>query len=48
MTEFLHNTILFAIALPGYYVATALMEKMGRKNIQLMGFFMMFVLCVLT
>ena len=31
------------MALPGYYVALALMDKMGRKIMQAMGFFMMTV-----
>jgi len=44
--KLIHSTILFAIALPGYYVATILMERLGRKNIQLIGFFMMAVLYV--
>ena len=39
-----HSAYIFAIALPGYWVATALMDRMGRKNIQLMGFGMMFIL----
>jgi len=36
--------ILALIGLPGYYVATCFMEKMGRKNIQVMGFSVMAVL----
>lgn len=39
-----HSAIIFAIALPGYWVATIFMDKLGRKNIQLLGFTMMFVL----
>jgi MFS transporter, PHS family, inorganic phosphate transporter len=42
----LHNTLIqlaiFAIfALPGYFVAIALLDKSGRKNIQVMGFGLM-------
>jgi len=36
--------ILALIGLPGYYVSVFLMDKLGRKNIQLQGFFMMAVL----
>jgi len=36
-------TIVAALGLPGYYVALALMDKMGRRNMQLQGFFMMAV-----
>ena len=32
------SALVFLIALPGYFVATALMDKWGRKNIQLLGF----------
>jgi len=39
-----HNAIVFCIALPGYWVATLLMDKLGRKNIQMLGFTMMTVL----
>lgn len=39
-----HSTILFAIALPGYWVATVFMERLGRKNIQMIGFGSMFIL----
>jgi len=42
--QLIHATYIFAIALPGYWVATALMDRLGRKNIQLFGFGMMFVL----
>jgi len=34
-------TVVAAIGLPGYYVALALMDKMGRRNMQLQGFFFM-------
>merc|ERR1711871_1751100 len=33
--------IINAIALPGYFVALALMDKLGRKNMQLSGFLIM-------
>jgi MFS family permease len=39
-----HNAIVFLIALPGYWIATIFMDKLGRKNIQMMGFFMMTLL----
>merc|ERR1711871_1351537 len=38
-----HNVAVFAIALPGYWVATYFMDSWGRKNIQKFGFFMMFI-----
>jgi len=38
------SLILFAIALPGYWVATYLMDSWGRKNIQMLGFGMMSIL----
>jgi len=44
MTICAHNAIVFAIALPGYWVATYYMDILGRKNIQLLGFSMMTVL----
>lgn len=34
------SLMLVAIAMPGYLVATALIERMGRRNMQLMGFTM--------
>jgi PHS family inorganic phosphate transporter-like MFS transporter len=36
--------ILALIGLPGYYVSVCFMDKLGRKNIQLQGFFFMAVL----
>jgi len=43
------SLILFAIALPGYWVATYLMDSWGRKNIQMLGFGMMTILyCLLA
>jgi PHS family inorganic phosphate transporter-like MFS transporter len=39
-----HNAIVFCIALPGYWVATILMDKLGRKNIQILGFSMMTII----
>ena len=39
-----HNAIVFCIALPGYWVATIFMDKLGRKNIQILGFGMMTIL----
>jgi len=39
-----HNAIVFMIALPGYWVATIFMDKLGRKNIQILGFSMMTLL----
>jgi len=36
--------ILAIIGLPGYYVSVFTMDRLGRKNIQLQGFFMMAVL----
>jgi len=36
--------IIALIGLPGYYIAAWLMDKLGRKNIQLQGFVMMAVL----
>lgn len=44
MTVCAHNAIVFAIALPGYWVATYYMDILGRKNIQLLGFGMMTIL----
>ena len=38
-----HNFLLFLIALPGYWVATYLMDSWGRKKIQKFGFFCMMV-----
>ena len=38
------NLGLQAIALPGYWVTTVFMEKLGRKNIQMLGFGCMFIL----
>ena len=35
--------IIAAIGLPGYYMAVALMDRMGRRNMQLQGFFFMAV-----
>jgi PHS family inorganic phosphate transporter-like MFS transporter len=40
----LHNMALFAVALPGYWLATYYMDTLGRKNIQLLGFGAMAVL----
>lgn len=40
----IHNLALFAVALPGYWLATYLMDSLGRKNIQLMGFGAMAIL----
>lgn len=37
----LQNAALFAVALPGYWVATYFMDSLGRKNIQMCGFGMM-------
>lgn len=34
-------TLVALIALPGYYVAVAAMDRLGRRNIQLQGFFFM-------
>jgi len=39
-----HNAIVFCIALPGYWVATIFMDRLGRKNIQILGFGMMTIL----
>ena len=39
--QMVHNFLLFLIALPGYWVATYLMDSWGRKNIQKFGFAMM-------
>merc|ERR1719221_2169899 len=39
--------ILALIGLPGYYMATCFMEKLGRKNIQVMGFAAMAVVYAL-
>jgi len=36
--------IIAAMALPGYFVALALIDRMGRRNMQLMGFAAMLVL----
>jgi MFS family permease len=42
MTETLTQLAIFAIAaVPGYFVAAAMMDRMGRKTIQIMGFAMM-------
>jgi len=35
--------VVAAIGLPGYYIAAFFMDKLGRKNIQLQGFFFMAV-----
>lgn len=43
-TTMFHQFIIFAVALPGYWCATYTMDSLGRKNIQVMGFFMMTVL----
>eukprot|EP00937_MAST-01D_sp_MAST-1D-sp2_P001566 g1566.t1 len=43
ITQMGHNAAVFAIALPGYWVATYFMDTWGRKNIQRFGFFMMFI-----
>lgn len=40
-SQMVHNFLLFLIALPGYWVATYLMDSWGRKNIQKFGFGMM-------
>eukprot|EP00931_Biecheleriopsis_adriatica_P044914 TRINITY_DN25743_c3_g1_i1.p1 TRINITY_DN25743_c3_g1~~TRINITY_DN25743_c3_g1_i1.p1 ORF type:complete len:485 (-),score=84.80 TRINITY_DN25743_c3_g1_i1:139-1545(-) len=37
-------TILALLGLPGYYVSVCFMDKLGRKNIQLQGFFVMALL----
>ena len=42
-TQMVHNFLLFLIALPGYWVATYLMDSWGRKKIQKFGFFCMMV-----
>jgi len=39
--------LLALIALPGYYVAVCLMDRIGRRAMQLQGFFFMFVLYLL-
>ena len=36
--------IIAAIGLPGYYISVWLMDSLGRKNIQLQGFSMMFII----
>jgi MFS family permease len=42
MTETLTQLAIFAIAaVPGYFVAAAMMDRMGRKTIQILGFAMM-------
>jgi MFS transporter, PHS family, inorganic phosphate transporter len=42
MTETLTQLAIFAIAaVPGYFAAAAMMDRMGRKTIQIMGFAMM-------
>ena len=42
ITETLTQLAVFAIAaVPGYFVAAAMMDRMGRKTIQIMGFAMM-------
>jgi len=42
MTETLTQLAIFAIAaVPGYFVAAAMMDRIGRKTIQIMGFAMM-------
>jgi PHS family inorganic phosphate transporter-like MFS transporter len=41
--QMVHNFLVYLIALPGYWVATYLMDSWGRKNIQKFGFGMMFV-----
>ena len=35
--------VIAAIGLPGYYVAVCLMDRMGRRVMQIQGFFFMFV-----
>jgi len=32
------STAIAAIGLPGYYVAVALIDRMGRRSMQLLGF----------
>ena len=39
--------VVAAIALPGYYVSAYFMDKLGRRNIQLMGFCVMAILFVI-
>ena len=42
ITEILTQLAIFAIAaVPGYFVAAAMMDRMGRKTIQILGFAMM-------
>jgi MFS family permease len=42
MTETLTQLAIFTIAaVPGYFVAAAMMDRMGRKTIQILGFAMM-------
>jgi len=42
MTETLTQLAIFAIAaVPGYFVAAAMMDRIGRKTIQILGFAMM-------
>eukprot|EP01135_Chromosphaera_perkinsii_P010328 Nk52_evm1s2117 gene=Nk52_evmTU1s2117 len=36
-----YNVYLALMALPGYYAAVLTVDRFGRKNIQMMGFFMM-------
>jgi PHS family inorganic phosphate transporter-like MFS transporter len=44
LTETLTQLAIFAIAaVPGYFVAAAMMDRMGRKPIQVLGFLMMAV-----
>ncbi len=38
----------FIVGLPGYYLAVALMDKLGRKNIQLIGFTGMAILYLIV
>jgi len=39
--------IIGAIGLPGYYISVCLMDRLGRRNIQIQGFFFMAVLFLL-
>jgi len=41
------HLLLYAVALPGYWVATYYMDSLGRKNIQILGFSAMTVLYII-